>query len=133
MSEEKKRQLGMAPGTARNKLVKRLMFKLAQKCSQDICFQCEERIEDFDELSIEHKIPWLHSDNPVRLYFDLDNVCFSHLCCNNKAARSDHRKKHGKKRYEKGCRCDICIGAKRKSTRESNRRIRGTNPENFRV
>jgi len=123
MSEEKKRQLGMAQGTANNKLRKLLMFKYVQKCGDDVCYQCGNKIETIDEFSIEHKIPWLHSDDPVGLYFDLDNIDFSHLKCNRAAAirRTKHPSRHS---YRKGCRCDNCIEAQRVYNRESSSRRR---------
>lgn len=37
-----------------------------------------------DDLSIEHKAPWLHRDSA--LFWDLDNIAFSHLACNVNAA-----------------------------------------------
>lgn len=40
-----------------------------------------------ETFSIEHLVPWLDSNNPIELYFDLDNISFSHLSCNIKAAR----------------------------------------------
>lgn len=51
-NELKKLQLGMAPGTARNKLQKSLMFMFSQKCDMDKCFQCGEKIKSMDELTL---------------------------------------------------------------------------------
>lgn len=48
-------------------------------------------LEQFAESAginfIEHKIPWLDSDKPKELFFDLENIGFSHLSCNIKARR----------------------------------------------
>jgi len=41
-------------------------------------------IDSVEELSIEHKIPWLN--NSSELFWDLDNIAFSHLICNTRAA-----------------------------------------------
>lgn len=41
-----------------------------------------KKINTVDELSIEHKEPWENSDNPKELFFNLDNISFSHLKCN---------------------------------------------------
>tara|TARA_R110000765_G_scaffold267625_1_gene366672 strand:- start:320 stop:772 length:453 start_codon:yes stop_codon:yes gene_type:complete len=84
---KKKVQLGMAQGTARNKLVKNMMFDMACKLDLNWCYQCGAKIETKEELGIEHKTPWLDSDNPKELYFDLDNIAFSHQGCNSGAAR----------------------------------------------
>lgn len=83
--EVEKSQLGMAKGTAANKLRKMLLFNLIQRCGLDTCHRCGGKIETLRELSIEHKQAWLHSEDPVGLYFDLDNIAFSHLSCNSKA------------------------------------------------
>ena len=93
----------MPYGTARNRLNKLIMFSLMKEVGKDVCFQCGEKIDDIDHLSIEHKTPWLHSENASELFFDLDNIAFSHLSCNVKASRFvpnitvDHKK--GKSGY----------------------------------
>lgn len=86
MSDKKKEQLGMNPSTASHRLVKDVMWSLIVKTGQNICYHCglEMSREDF---SIEHKTPWLDSDDPIGLYFDLDNISFSHLSCNARAAK----------------------------------------------
>jgi hypothetical protein len=38
-------------------------------------------------LSIEHKVDWLHSPNPVDVFGDLANIAFSHRTCNKKRTR----------------------------------------------
>ena len=84
---KKKEQLGMNHGTAANKLRKIILFALVKEAGLDNCYRCGERIERVEDLSIEHKIPWLDSDDPKGLYFDLNNIAFSHLSCNSSAAR----------------------------------------------
>lgn len=89
MSKKRKiEELGMNPSTARAKLVKTILFDLVQKTNNNICYHCSESIENIDNFSIEHKEPWLGSENPVNLYFDLDNIAFSHLKCNVKNSRN---------------------------------------------
>lgn len=73
-------QLGMPYGTAANRLRKMLMFKFAQELGKDRCFKCGEKIETERELSIEHKKAWFNIDPD--LFWDLDNIAFSHLSCN---------------------------------------------------
>jgi hypothetical protein len=74
------KQLGLAPGIARYRLVKLILFRFARHLGMDLCFRCGERIESADELSIEHKEPWLDVDS--KLYWDENNIAFSHLRCN---------------------------------------------------
>lgn len=62
-----------------------MMFMLAKECGRDTCFQCEKKIEFVEEFSIEHKKPWL--DNSPELFWNLNNIGFSHLLCNIKAGR----------------------------------------------
>lgn len=91
--KKRRDQLGMNPGTASNRLKKDLMFYMAQKLGWDKCYACGNKIHSSKELSIEHKIPWLDSDDPVKLFFDLDNIAFSHLVCNFSLARKAGRNK----------------------------------------
>jgi hypothetical protein len=81
-NQVKAEQLGMPHGTATGRLKKAMMFLLLQRLGEDICFKCGKRIQTAAELSMEHKKPWLYSDDPVGHFFDLDNVAFSHLRCN---------------------------------------------------
>lgn len=86
-NDKKNEQLGMNCGTAFHRLRKAIMFDFIKKLKLDTCFQCGKKIESIKELSIEHKIPWLDSENPVDLFFDIENIAFSHLKCNTAAAR----------------------------------------------
>lgn len=85
-------QLGMPIGTAMGRLRKMIMFQFVQKAGMDNCFRCGKKIETVHELSVEHKKTWLHSSDPVGLFFDLGNISFSHLKCNVKDGAS-HRKR----------------------------------------
>lgn len=80
MGDRKASELGMPFGTASNRLRKMILFRFSQMLGKDICFRCGRRIDKVDDLSIEHKRPWLGVD--VALFWDLDNVAFSHLRCN---------------------------------------------------
>src|SRR4030042_960466 len=77
---KKSKQLGMPFGTASARLKKSLMFRMAQKLGEDVCFKCGKRILNLDEFTIEHKAPWL--DRGPQLFWDLDNIAFSHAKCN---------------------------------------------------
>lgn len=82
---------------------------LLKKLKLNFCHQCGSEIESEVELSIEHKVPWQDSDNPVKNFFDLDNIGFSHLRCNVGAARRIKGVKHPSHRaYNEGCRCEDC-------------------------
>ncbi|HXQ38298.1 MAG TPA: hypothetical protein VN843_30130 [Anaerolineales bacterium] len=81
MSNEKKSvTLGMPHGTATNRLRKNILFHLLKKHGENYCFRCCESIERVDDLSIEHKQPW--EGISAELFWDLNNIAFSHLCCN---------------------------------------------------
>jgi hypothetical protein len=121
-NRKKHDQLGMPHGTAMAQLRKRVLFELLKRHGENICFQCGTVIETVDELSIEHKIPWLDSSSPKELFFEIENIAFSHLHCNVGAAR--HREsEHGDyNKYQKGCRCPDC-----RSANARNRRITRAN------
>lgn len=76
----------MNPSTASNRLVKDILWKFIEESGEDVCFKCGE-IMSREDFSIEHKEPWLDSDDPVKNFFDLENISFSHLNCNISAAR----------------------------------------------
>lgn len=82
---KKKAQLGMDAGTANGRLLRMLLFDMARRLGEDVCFRCGGRIEAVRELSVEHKLPWLDED--PALFWDLANVAFSHLGCNVRAAK----------------------------------------------
>lgn len=113
---KKAKQLGMPLGTAANRLRKMLLFDMMQRLGEDSCFRCGRRIQDIKNFSIEHKQPYLNSNNPAELFFDLNNIAFSHLSCNCSAGRlGEYPLRHGTTRgYRRGCRCVLCRKAKAK-------------------
>ena len=117
MSKKKSEQLGMPFGTACNRLRLKLMYSLAHQAGMGNCFVCEEPIETPDDLSIEHKKPWL--DKNPDLFWDLDNVAFSHRRCNRPHWRMPPSADHGQPaRYRRGCRCEECRSWKREDNRQ---------------
>lgn len=88
--DEKRKQLGMPLGTAQGRLRKLILFDLVQRLGLDICCRCGKKIISADELSIDHKEPWLHVS--VTLFWDLNNIGFSHHACNSNAHRCFHQK-----------------------------------------
>jgi hypothetical protein len=93
-NQRKSAQLGMPFGTATNRLRKMILFKLLVDSKINQCFRCREDIGSAEDLSIEHKEPWFNRD--VELFWDLNNIAFSHSWCNKphsqKGGRSMHRK-----------------------------------------
>jgi len=81
----------MSPGKASGRLKKEIMFNLLSRLGENICFQCLKTIDSADELSVEHKTPWLNSEDPCRLFYDPENIAFSHLRCNSSAARRPNK------------------------------------------
>lgn len=75
----------MNPSTAQGRLLRDILFDFVMK--EDItCFHCQEELTR-ETFSIEHKEPWLDSENPVDMFFDIENISYSHLSCNTRAAR----------------------------------------------
>ena len=60
--------------------------------------------------------------NKKELFFDLNNISFSHLKCNVGAARRIYSKHGTRQSYKKGCRCDECKYAVKIETREIRRK-----------
>lgn len=89
-AERQKKQLGMPYGTACHRLRQQLLFSFAEQLSLLSCFVCSERIENVETFSIEHKEHWL--DVSSDLFWDIDNIAFSHRSCNRPHRKSNHRK-----------------------------------------
>jgi hypothetical protein len=117
---KKKDQLGVSHGTLGNQLKKQLLFKYVKLAGDNFCFQCGAEITDIRELSVEHKSPWLDSDNPRELFMDMDNIAFSHLSCNIRASRP-RLSNHGTDNMVRtGCKCTLC-NEKKVSIKEKQR------------
>lgn len=80
---KKQAQLGMNPSTASGKLVKDILFSFIKERP---CHRCGLEMSR-ETFSVEHIVPWLDSDNPIELFFDINNISFSHIKCNVSAAR----------------------------------------------
>lgn len=68
--------------TACGKLKKTILFHFAQQLKMDICFRCNEKITSVEDFTLDHKINWLNSENPIELFYSIPNVAFSHKKCN---------------------------------------------------
>jgi len=86
-TRKKKNQLGMHPSTASNRLCKDLIWDFVVKTEQNHCYHCHHEMTR-ESFSIEHKTPWLDSDDPLGMFFDLENISFSHQSCNYGMARA---------------------------------------------
>lgn len=84
--------LGMPHGTANGRLLKAMLFCFAARLGLTNCFRCGNQILTGQEFTVEHKDPWENSPDAKRLFFDLENIAFSHDRCNAGAAR--RRKLH---------------------------------------
>ncbi len=82
--------LGMPLGTASARLKKLVLFDLVKRLGLENCYRCEQPIESADELDLDHKEPW--RDVSADLFWNLDNVGFSHHACNIAAARKPLKK-----------------------------------------
>lgn len=76
----KDRQLGMPFGTACNRLRKAVMHELVRRLGLDRCLKCGESIETPEDLSLDHRRPWLGVSPD--LFWDVNNIAFSHIRCN---------------------------------------------------
>lgn len=84
MSNARKQQeakiLGMSFGTACGRLRRLVMLHLLQRHGENVCFKCGKLILRVEELTLEHKQPWRAGG--ATLFWDLDNIAFSHARCN---------------------------------------------------
>jgi len=83
MNSNKKKdlQLGMAHGTAANRLRKKLLFKYVTMCGDNTCFRCGKSIDSIDNFSIDHKIAWLNCE-----------ICYSAKVAQNSVGHKKVRK-----------------------------------------
>ena len=79
-SKRKSEFLGIPYGTAVGRLRKKVLFHLLQKHKENVCVRCTKEIQTVEDLSIEHIKPW--EGRSVELFWNMDNVSFSHLKCN---------------------------------------------------
>lgn len=119
-NKEKHKQLGMNASTASGRLVKDTLYRLIVSSGNNSCFRCGKEMTR-ETFSIEHKIPWLHSENPQELFFDQGNITFSHIRCNISSARRIRKgtsKCGTTSKYSLGCRCELCREAAKLHSRK---------------
>ena len=83
-------QLGMNPSSAAHCLRMDTLFRLVQETGH-VCFRCGGPLTR-DTFSLEHKRPWLDSEDPKGLFFDQSNIAFSHKSCNYGAAKRPNKR-----------------------------------------
>lgn len=83
---KKKEQLGLNPSTAAHTLRKSLIWNFLERLGETKCFRCQEEMS-LSSFSVDHKIDWLDSTDPLFYFFDISNIAFSHQRCNYKAGR----------------------------------------------
>lgn len=83
----KDKQLGMLAATASSRLRKEVMFSLVKELGKNHCYRCKEEICSAADFSLDHKVDWIGAEKPLELFFDLNNVAFSHLKCNTGTRR----------------------------------------------
>lgn len=101
MSKYKNELLGENFSTATAKLKKSILFDLIKKLELDNCYRCTLKIDNIDDLSVEHKNSWQSADDPVNSFYDLDNIGFSHIRCNICAAAKPNKKYSNNSEYKK--------------------------------
>ena len=104
-NKKKDQLLGMPHGTANGRLRKSIIFWLAGLNNMLTCHRCTLQIESVEDFSVEHKIPWQSAPEPKDLFFNLENITFSHLKCNiiavNRARKYDDPREYLKVRDRK--------------------------------
>lgn len=89
--------LGISYGAACNRLRKNLLFTLASRLGLLNCHRCGGMIETVAEFSIDHITAWENSGSPIDIFFDVENIAFSHLRCNIAAASKDAQRIYSSK------------------------------------
>ncbi len=61
------------------------MFSLIEQSGRNACYRCNQKMT-VDDYSIEHMEAWQPAEDPIKAFYDLANISFSHKTCNYKAA-----------------------------------------------
>lgn len=83
-------ELGVKTGKAQGILFKSLLYSFVVETKRDRCIRCGKLIEKREDLSIDHIEPWIHSDNPKKKYYSVENVGYSHKKCNRPYLTKEH-------------------------------------------
>ena len=85
-------QLGMKYGTASWRLQRLMLFWCAQDFGLDNCYRCGEKMDSVNDFTIDHIQPWIGVSSD--LFWDVNNIAFSHMRCNIQSARHTHVPKY---------------------------------------
>jgi hypothetical protein len=88
--KKKHQQLEMNHSTASGRLIKDILYSFVEKTNNK-CYRCGDDMSR-ETFSVDHIVPWLDSENPTEVFFDLGNISFSHGSCNVKLARKPSKK-----------------------------------------
>lgn len=99
IAAKKRKQLGLAIGTASHRLRKLVLFHLVRETGRNRCHRCSRIIESADDLTLDHKKAWL--DESVSLFWDIENIAFAHARCNSISRRSTLGMKFGPSPFRK--------------------------------
>lgn len=123
-------QLGESFGAARNRLHRNLLYHLATRLDMLSCYKCKQHIDTVEVFTIEHMKPWQRQEDPIKAFFDLSNIAFSHARCNRPTTRThcekghpffgDNLVIHTLKSGSKVRKCKICLRASKKKFIEKN-------------
>jgi len=78
----RKEIIGMSHASASRQLYRMILLKYLKKLGLNICFRCKKPIEDVETLSLDHKVDWMNHENAHALFWDINNIAFSHKKCN---------------------------------------------------
>jgi hypothetical protein len=68
----------------------RTIFYLLSTIKHTKCYRCKQELSA-EDLSIDHIQDWFNSENPKEMFFDLENIAFSHLRCNMSARKTSSK------------------------------------------
>jgi hypothetical protein len=88
-AKQREEALGMPYGTAFSRLRKLVLFDCLKRHGENVCYRCGRGITCCSEMSFEHKLPWERGSS--ELFWDINNVAFSHLKCNAAAGGAGTR------------------------------------------
>lgn len=88
---KKSAQLGKSYNNARAKLIKSLLWDKLLQLGETSCYRCGNAMTE-NNYTIDHKEQWYGVSND--LFWDLENIAFSHHVCNSGAHRV-HKKNAG--------------------------------------
>lgn len=118
----------MTISSAVGKLRKSLLFHFVSKLGLNNCYRCGLIIESVDDFTMDHKINWLGEEKAKDLFFDVENIKFSHFACNAGATRikGKHPSVYS---YKNGCRCFECtkLHSEAKNRYRNTRRLKTLN------